>query len=51
MNEIKYPLVQDVIDIHEIMILHYGGSSGLRDAGLLESALASRLNPSLVRPM
>ncbi len=23
------------------MILHYGGSSGLRDAGLLESALAS----------
>jgi death on curing protein len=41
MSEVKYPLVRDVIDIHEIMILHYGGSSGLRDAGLLESALAS----------
>ncbi len=41
MSEVHYPSVQDVIDIHEIMILHYGGSSGLRDAGLLESALAS----------
>lgn len=41
MSAILYPSVQDVIDIHEIMILHYGGSPGLRDAGLLESALAS----------
>jgi death-on-curing protein len=41
MSEVQYPLVQDVIETHEIMILHYGGSSGLRDAGLLESALAS----------
>ena len=41
MSEVQYPSVQDVIDIHEIMILRYGGSPGLRDAGLLESALAS----------
>ena len=43
-----------IIAIHERLIAEYGGSSGLRDEGLLESALARPLhlfhygNPSVV---
>jgi death-on-curing protein len=32
--------VEDVIEIHAIQLEVYGGSSGLRDRGLLESAVA-----------
>jgi len=34
-----YLTVVDVLAMHEDQIVRYGGSSGLRDAGLLESAL------------
>ena len=43
-----------VIAVHERLIAEYGGSPGLRDEGLLESALARPMhrfaygNPSLV---
>ncbi len=32
--------IQDVIRIHEILIDNFGGSKGIRDHGLLESAIA-----------
>lgn len=32
--------VQQVIEIHEIVVKQFGGSMGLRDSGALESALA-----------
>ncbi|MCD6498056.1 MAG: type II toxin-antitoxin system death-on-curing family toxin [Deltaproteobacteria bacterium] len=32
--------VEDVIEIHELQLARYGGADGLRDQGLLESALA-----------
>jgi len=32
--------IQDVIRIHEILIDEFGGSKGIRDLGLLESAIA-----------
>lgn len=32
--------LDDVIEIHAGQIANYGGSDGLRDLGLLESALA-----------
>ncbi|HEY5511438.1 MAG TPA: Fic family protein [Prolixibacteraceae bacterium] len=32
--------IQDVIRIHEILIGNFGGSKGLRDHGLLESAIS-----------
>lgn len=41
MSEWRYPSVQEVREIHEFVIQLYGGSFGLRDEGLLESALAS----------
>jgi death-on-curing protein len=31
--------VEDVADIHDLMIEEFGGSQGLRDVGLLESAV------------
>lgn len=36
----KYLTVQQVLAIHDQMIIRFGGSMGLRDLGLLESALA-----------
>lgn len=39
MNEIKFLQVEDVIDIHEMQLLRYGGRAGIRDMGLLESAV------------
>ncbi len=41
MSEWQYPSAQEVREIHEFVIQLYGGSFGLRDEGLLESALAS----------
>ena len=32
--------IEDVLTIHADQILHYGGSAGIRDKGLLESAVA-----------
>ena len=32
--------IQDVIRIHEILIDNFGGSKGIRDRGLLESAIS-----------
>jgi death-on-curing protein len=32
--------IQDVIRIHEILIDNFGGSKGVRDRGLLESAIS-----------
>ncbi len=35
--------IQDVIRIHEILIDNFGGSKGIRDRGLLESAISRSL--------
>ena len=35
----KYLSLSEVLRIHSNMILHYGGSHGVRDLGLVESAL------------
>ncbi len=35
---------QDCLAIHEMMLSQYGGLAGVRDAGLLESALAKPQN-------
>jgi death-on-curing protein len=40
MSEIDFLSVQDVIELHADQIAAYGGSEGLRDVGLLESAVA-----------
>jgi death-on-curing protein len=37
--EIEFLTLEDVLALHNEMIQHYGGSPGLRDAGLLEAAL------------
>ncbi len=36
----KYLTVQDVLLLHSLAIENFGGSHGLRDLGLLESAIA-----------
>lgn len=36
----KYIPIQEVLIIHDDMISRYGGSFGIRDMGLIESALA-----------
>lgn len=33
-------LLEDVLTIHEFLVKDFGGSSGIRDLGLLESAIA-----------
>jgi len=33
-------LLEDVLSVHEFSIKDFGGSSGVRDIGLLESAIA-----------
>lgn len=40
MNEPEFLTVDDVLAIHAHQIARFGGSPGLRDAGLLESAVA-----------
>jgi death-on-curing protein len=39
--EIRFLTLDEVIEIHQEMIDRYGGSAGVRDQGLLESAVAS----------
>ena len=34
-----FPTIEEVVAIHDIAIREFGGSTGLRDAGALESAL------------
>ena len=38
--EIAFLTLEDVLMLHDDLIRHYGGTPGLRDAGLLEAALA-----------
>lgn len=35
-----YPELEDVLELHNRLIAHSGGAAGVRDAGLLDSALA-----------
>jgi death-on-curing protein len=37
----------DVLDLHDESLRHYGGATGLREPGLLDSAIASALNTFL----
>jgi death-on-curing protein len=39
-TEIAFLTLEDVLALHDELIQRYGGASGLRDAGLLEAALA-----------
>jgi death on curing protein len=36
----KFPLLKTVLKLHDLQIQDFGGSTGVRDMGLLESALA-----------
>jgi death on curing protein len=38
-NEIRFVSLDDVLALHEMQIERYGGASGIRDSGLLESAV------------
>ncbi|WP_408596015.1 type II toxin-antitoxin system death-on-curing family toxin [Limnohabitans sp.] len=39
MNRRDYLTVEDVLKLHTVLIQRYGGASGVRDKGALESAL------------
>ena len=41
MSEIEYSFLSfdDVLDLHEMQLASYGGATGIRDVGLLESAV------------
>lgn len=36
---VLFPTLQETLELHEQLILRFGGSAGVRDLGLLESAL------------
>ena len=36
----EFLVIDDVLEIHDLQLARYGGADGLRDPGLLESALA-----------
>lgn len=40
MKEIRFLAVEEVIEIHTDLIERYGGTHGIRDIGLLQSAVA-----------
>ena len=44
MNEPNFPTFNNVIDIHARSLGEHGGSEGVREPGLVESALASAKN-------
>jgi len=44
MKEIQFIELEIVLAIHEMQIAEYGGSDGIRDMGLLESALGKPQN-------
>lgn len=39
MEIVLYPTLQETLELHEQLIKRFGGSAGVRDMGLLESAL------------
>jgi death-on-curing protein len=39
MEVVLYPTIQETLELHEQLIKRFGGSAGVRDLGLLESAL------------
>ena len=39
MDVVIYPTLQETLELHEQLIQRFGGSRGVRDLGLLESAL------------
>lgn len=40
MKKSKFPSTEEALFLHELLISRFGGSPGVRDLGLLESALA-----------
>jgi death-on-curing protein len=44
MNEPEWVLKETVIGLHEMSLNDHGGSSGMRDEGMLDSALGKPLN-------
>ncbi|MEH2194105.1 MAG: type II toxin-antitoxin system death-on-curing family toxin [Nostoc sp.] len=40
MQTLKFLTISQVLDIHQCQIQRFGGTSGVRDEGLLDSALA-----------
>jgi death-on-curing protein len=44
MNEPAWIINQAVLAMHDVLLVEFGGAPGLRDASLLESALARPLN-------
>ena len=36
---IRYPYVEEALELHQRLLKSFGGAQGVRDAGLLESAL------------
>ena len=40
MKTVLYPTLQETLELHEELIRRFGGSGGVRDPGLLESALS-----------
>lgn len=39
MDTVLFPTLQEALELHDQLIRRFGGSSGVRDLGLLESAL------------
>jgi death-on-curing protein len=39
MEVVLYPTIQETLELHEQLIKRFGGTRGVRDLGLLESAL------------
>ena len=44
MSEPKWLLPEAVVAMHEIVLAEHGGSAGIRDVGLMDSALARPVN-------
>ncbi|MBC7690523.1 MAG: type II toxin-antitoxin system death-on-curing family toxin [Methylotenera sp.] len=40
MRETLFPTFEEAVELHKMMVERFGGAPGIRDAGLLESALA-----------
>lgn len=53
-GEIRFLTLEDVLALHGMQIERYGGASGIRDQGLLESAVGQRKsqmkNPTTMSP-
>lgn len=35
----RYPSLEEALELHRLLLAHFGGATGVRDMGLLESAL------------